>query len=350
MLTYPDFKEKTIVIIFSSKGHKFSFKNDNLMVHDYDDYLILQTTCYKILALWIVGNCTYTSGVLERSKKFGFPILILNYSFRCIGVWNAPTEGNFLLRKRQYDYDQLDIAKHLIHNKLNNQVLLLKSIRKKDADQKNAIISIGTMIDAITEVNNLAQLMGIEGNAAKLYFKNWFDTLKWNGRKPRTKHDPLNVVLDIGYTQLFYLIENMLHLYGFDIYQGVLHRNFYQRKSLVCDLQEPFRCVIDKVIKKAYNLSQFHESDFELISGQYRLNKDRSKEYTSWLLKGILEYKADIFMYCQSYYRAFIRQKPMHEFPIFDIIQSSQKKINPLVISLDEETDEDEDDEDQLPF
>ncbi len=323
MLTYPDFKEKTVLINFSTEGQKFSFKNDNIVIHDSDGNLLHQNSCHKLLSLWVVGNGTISTGLLERSRKFGFPILMLNHSFRCIGAWNATTEGNVYLRKIQYDYDDLIIAKHLIRNKLMNQKALLKSIRKKDTAQKEAITSLSLLLDKIDTTTELTQLMGIEGSAAKIYFQNWFDTLPWQGRKPRTKHDPINVVLDIGYTQLFYLIENMLNLYGFDIYQGVLHRTFYHRKSLVCDLQEPFRCVVDKVIKNAYNLSQLHEDDFTFEKGQYRLDTQKAKAYTKWLLKGILEYKSDIFLYCQSYYRAFIRQYPIESYPEFHIISQS---------------------------
>jgi len=86
MLSYPDFKEKTVVIVFSTEGQKFSFLNDNLIVKDSDENTVLQTTCYRLLALWIVGGCSITSGLLERSKKFAFPILLLSYSFRCIGA------------------------------------------------------------------------------------------------------------------------------------------------------------------------------------------------------------------------------------------------------------------------
>src|SRR5690554_4859658 len=105
MLSYPDFKEKSIVVVFTTDKQYFSFKNDNLVVRDKDDAIILQTTCYRTLALWVVGHCTLSSGLMQRSKKFGFPIYLLSYNFRLLGVWNATTEGNFLLRRKQYNYN-----------------------------------------------------------------------------------------------------------------------------------------------------------------------------------------------------------------------------------------------------
>ncbi len=319
MLSHPDFKEKNIIIVFSEEKQYFSFRNDNLLVFDREDKIILQSTCHRILALWIVGHCSLSSGLMERSKKFGFPIVLLSFSFRMIGCWNAPTEGNFLLRKKQYAYQDWTIARHLVHNKLENQIATLNSIRKKSIACKEAIAALRKYQQQLPFAQELSDIMGIEGVAARLYFEQWFFTLPWKGRRPRAKTDTINVLLDIGYTYLFYMVENMLHLYGFDIYQGIYHRNFYNRKSLVCDLQEPFRCIVDRIIKKAYGLGQIKDEDFVLQKGQYQLAYKKSKEYTRWLMASILEYKSEIFLYCQKYYRCFIQQKPIGEYPIFKI-------------------------------
>ena len=318
MLSLPDFKEKNIVIVFASEGQQFSIRNDNLLVKDKEEKVILQTTCYRVLALWIVGSGSLSSGLMERSKKFAFPIYWLSQSFRLVGQWNSSTEGNVLLRQRQYAYNDWKIAKRLMVNKIENQIVLLKSIRNKPLSTKEAIPMLERYKTSLPFSLELSDIMGLEGIAAKVFFENWYATLPWKGRKPRVKSDFINVLLDIGYTYLFYLVENMLHLYGFDVYQGVYHRNFYKRKSLVCDLQEPFRCIVDSVIKRAYGLGQIKEEDFLLEKGQYKLRYEKSKEYTQWLLKGILEYKADIFLYCQQYYRYFIREKPIEEYPYFE--------------------------------
>lgn len=71
---------------------------------------------------------------------------------------------------------------------------------------------------------------------------------------PRTRADIPNLLMDIGYTFIYNFVEANLNLYGFDIYKGFYHQLFFERKSLVCDLVEPFRCLIDKQIRKMYNL------------------------------------------------------------------------------------------------
>lgn len=76
------------------------------------------------------------------------------------------------------------------------------------------------------------------------------------------KTDPLNVTLDIGYSVLFNFIESFVRIFGFDIYVGVYHRTWFKRKSLICDLMEPFRCIIDHAILLAFNRKQFTIDDF----------------------------------------------------------------------------------------
>lgn len=317
MLSFPDFKAKKIIVIFANYGEHFSFKNDNLLITDSTTKVILQDSCYKIFSIWIVGNCTITTGLLQRSKKFGITILMLNYSFRILGSWNSQTEGNFLLRKKQYDFQNQDLGKFIIHNKITNQLSLLKDTRNKDIETKESIHLLQLYKDKLWETKNIQQIMGVEGVASKIYFKHFFKELSFNGRKPRVKTDPLNVILDIGYTKLFYLIENLLNLYGFDIYQGFLHQNFYKRKSLVCDIQEPFRPLVDKLIKKGFGLKQFKEEDFICKNYQYSLNINKNKYYTDWLLKGILEHKNDIFLYVQKFYRSFIKNDEIKNYPEF---------------------------------
>ncbi|MGA0242299.1 MAG: type V CRISPR-associated endonuclease Cas1, partial [Candidatus Marinamargulisbacteria bacterium] len=297
MLTFPDFKQKQLVIIFGAEGQRLKIKNDNLIVMNKDNEVERQLTGYKVLAVWILGPTSMTSGLMERSKKFGFPIILMSNTFKPLGVWGAGSDGNTLLKSIQYAYDSLDIARHLIKNKLMNQHGLLKTIRKKPSTVKDALKTIQHKIDTVDASETLSELMGTEGYCAKIFFKEWFGSMDWTGRKPRVKHDPTNVLLDMGYTFLFNFVEGLLLLYGFDPYKGVCHQMFYQRKSLVCDLVEPFRCIIDHKVLVAHGLKQIKTDDFEYINDQYRLSFKHAKPYTQFLVEAILERKDDIFLY-----------------------------------------------------
>ena len=321
MLSLPDFKEKRIVLALLSHGDKLSFKNDNVIIKTKEGEIKHQSTCYRLFSLFIVGHSTVTSGLLQRARKFGFSIVLMSHSLKPYALWNAPAEGNTLLRKKQYSYDSLDIAAWIARNKIHNQAQILQKIRKKDDKIRAAIQSLNRHKENLSEKNiSLKKILGMEGNSSKIYFQALFKDFLWKARRPRAKIDITNCLLDIGYTILFNFIEGLIGLYGFDVYKGVYHKEFYQRKSLVCDLVEPFRPLIDYRIRKAYKLSQINKKDFHFSQGQYRVFGKKSLPYLGFFIETLIANKEDIFKYAQSYYRSFIRSKPIEDYPYFVIL------------------------------
>ena len=321
-MSWPDFKYKQI-IIHKTIGEKerLRFRADNLVIEDEEGNVLVQQSCHKIFAVFIVGDTTLTSVIIKKSVAFSFPIILMNHNFKVISRINCAAEGNTLLRRIQYDpsFDNLFVAKELVRQKINNQRNLLSSLRYLSQEDKDVIAKLKEV--DVRSANDIHELMGIEGSASKLFFSAYFRPLGWQRREPRCNRDIYNLLLDIGYTYLFNFIEAMLCLYGFDLYQGVLHTNFYQRKSLVCDIVEPFRCIIDKRLRKAYNLGQIDESDFFFSKGQWSLEYKNQEKYTKLFVRDLMDEKERIFIYCQTYYRWLMKKKSATEFPVFNIFE-----------------------------
>lgn len=318
MMSTRDFEHKQIAFVFTQEGEKISFKNDNLIVTDKDGKIKHQSTCYRLFLLFICGNACLTSGLLERSSKFGFNIVFMNPNLRVTTILPSKAEGNVLLRKKQYTYEKTDIASHIISNKIHNQMFLIKRKRNKTEQEKSIIEKLEQYEKDVLKPDLSGQkIMGIEGISAKLYFKTIFAQYNWKARRPRVKEDMTNCLMDIGYTILFNVVNALLEMYGFDVYVGILHTQFFQRKSLVCDLEEPFRPIIDAELVKAMNLGQVKEKDFWKNQKQFILPWKNSAPYIQLFIKAIMEYKNEIFIYLQSYYRAFMRDKSINEFPNF---------------------------------
>mgnify|MGYP000847117533 FL=1 len=320
MMTVKDYEAKQVAFIMLKEKEKISFRNDNIVVTSVDGQIKYQVTCYKIFALFVIGHFTLTSGLIQRSHKFGFPIYLMTNSMKLYESFGGRMEGNVLLHKHQYAYKGIDIGKHILRNKLYCQRTVLNKLRNKSTEQKEAVRKLDEYIDAVKRYNgDLEGMLGYEGSAARIYFKNYFDTLDWRGRKPRIKPDFVNSTLDIGYTVLFNIIDAMLRIYGFDTYCGVLHRQFYMRKSLVCDIMEPFRPLIDAQVRKAVNLQQCKEEDFQVINGQYLLKWKLNGQYIKFLMEGILAHKREIFLYVQQFYRSMMKGKRPEEYPVFKL-------------------------------
>ena len=317
MLDTPSFVKKQLLFAFLNEGDKLTFLNDNIVIRDSAQKIRYQSTCYRLFALFLVGHTTITTGLIQRASRFGFSIVLLTTGFKQYEIIGSRHEGNTLLHRIQYQYHSLEAARHLLANKIRSQRETLNLQRNKTESVKEAIRLLDDCQAKLPGCVDLNSLMGVEGAAAHAYFPNQFNTFSWTRRQPRVKADWVNSLLDIGYTILFTFIESLLQIYGFDVYCGVMHRQFYRRKSLVCDMVEPFRPLIDQQIKKSINLGQFTAEDFKYLNKQYQLKWERSPQYTQVMLQSLVNRREEIFKFIQSYYRAFMRQKPIDQFPVF---------------------------------
>jgi len=316
MLSYPDFKEKQILLITWEDFKKLALQNDNLVIKDENDKIKNKISIYKIFTIFVVGDCSFTTKLINKLLWFGISIYILGYNLNPKFVISSPLEWNYLLREKQYNFKyNLEYAKQLIYQKTTNQLEVLKKMRNKNLKQE--IEKIKQLISKIENVENPDSLRWIEWNVAKIYFQCIFQEFNWKARLPRTKIDITNFLLDMWYTYLFYFIEANLNLYGFDIYKWVFHTQFFERKSLVCDLQEPFRPIIDKKIKNMYKLKQINEKDFKKRKWVYTLDWQWNKKYSALFLEEILKYKEDIFKYIKWFYLSMIKEEK--HIPIFKI-------------------------------
>ena len=107
-------------------------------------------------------------------------------------------------------------------------------------------------------------------------------------------------------------------MFGFDVYAGVYHRLWFKRKSLICDLMEPFRCIIDNAVRTAFNRKQCAEKDFRNEKGEWRLKFEKNRDYNKLFFDALIPYKTEVFKYVQSYYRCFMQSKPTDYYPKFE--------------------------------
>ena len=322
MFTSKDIEYRSIYVVNCITERDLRVQSGELLLEDLQEGRVLTKLPFqKILALLVIGHIRITTPLIEKCKQNNVALVVLKPTLRPVFYWADSAEANFLIRKRQYEHPKEDItsARILVGNKIANQLKLLQNTRKRDDSTLCAIEMCKEYLDKIRIVSEYAELMGMEGLTAKVFFAVYFQDFDWNGRHPRIKCDFLNATLDIGYTYLFNFIECFVRMFGFDIYVGVYHRLWFKRKSLICDLMEPFRCIIDKTIRTSINRGQFKVSDYKVSKGEYRLKRDESKKYSEAFLEALVPYKMDIFKYIQSYYRCFMGNKNSSQYPRFTI-------------------------------
>lgn len=323
MFTLKDIEARTIFVVNCIEHDKsLRVKNGELLLEEQGEDKTKTLTIFpfqKILALFIIGHISVSTPLIEKCRKFNVALVVMKPNLRPIFYWADAAEANFLLRQRQHSFpkDDLSVARFLVTNKIRNQLTALKKTRKKDELMTSAIHQCETALSLVGNTDDYNTLMGIEGVTSKSYFSAYFQGLMWQGRKPRVKNDAINVTLDIGYTLLFNYIECFVRMFGFDLYIGVYHRLWFRRKSLVCDLMEPFRCLIDHAVLLAFHRKQFKPSDFELTKHEYHLKKGKSADYYRVFFDVLKDRKGDIFRFVQAYYRCFMGRKSVSTYKEF---------------------------------
>lgn len=314
----PDFREKQIVFFRPEFGKDvcLRIKNQNIAL-ERDGKIVNQVATEKALSVFVLGEISFTSVLLRKCLENGVSVFFLKRNLETYATVGAAAEGNYLLREKQYALSSargLTIAKHIVKNKIRNQFRL---IREREGGSRNPAEE--ELLSRLAEAEALQSLLGIEGGASRYFFRSYFSEMNWRRRIPRGKADPENILLDIGYSMLFNYVDSLLRLFGFDTYRGIYHQLFFQRKSLSCDIEEPFRCIIDRKLLKMHNLGQIRKEDFQYSSKrkQYFLGYKESPRYAQLFMEAILERKEEIYSYVRDFYYAILNGTD--DFPEFDI-------------------------------
>lgn len=318
MISLPDFKEKQLLFIRAERGvfNKIKFQNDNI-VFLKGDKVINRASCHKVFGAFVIGDITITSGLMRDGVRNGVSFFFLKDNMETYASIGAAAEGHYLLRSKQYAWNnavEMRMTRLLVANKIKNQSRLLKERKKKTglvADLDATLIAVERAVTSDT-------LRGIEGNASRKFFEEYYGDIGWVRRAPRTKGDMHNILLDIGYSMLFNCTDSLLRLHGFDTYKGFYHKLFFQRKSLACDIMEPFRSVIEKQFLKSWNLGQVDPKDFTLVKGRYTLSYESSRKYAELFMEAIMDHKEDLYQYVHKFYR-YVMNEGLVEFPEFNV-------------------------------
>lgn len=200
--------------------------------------------------------------------------------------------GNVLLRREQYrradNEDQsLEIARVIIAAKVaNSRSVLLRELRNHGENPavEAAIKHLSASRRRTAGARSLAELMGIEGDAAATYFAVFNDLVRsagmlFSGRIRRPPTDPVNALLSFVYSLITQECASALMGVGLDPYVGFLHRDRPGRVSLALDLLEEFRAAwADRFVLTLLNRRQVQLSDFVVEgSGAVRLTDEARK-------------------------------------------------------------------------
>lgn len=318
MIDKNSFKYRKTIFVSSIRGEHIRLRNSNIIIEDKDGKIIGQESCYSIMIVFVFGDISITTAMIKAAKKYGFTFAFMTSMFRTECMIGNIREGQTVLRQRQYEYTGDEFANWIVRNKVRNQYSLLERLVIQHPEYPNILPELKVRIEELENaVFEPDTLRGLEGTFAGRYFRTIFYNEDWKGRKPRERKDFINASLDIGYTMLFNFVETIIRYYGFDLYKGFYHTDYWIRKSLVCDLIEPFRPIIDDVVATCIRQRKIVPGDFYNKNGNLELERKKWPEYQIYFADAVVARKEDIFDFVRKFYRSFANGKPIDEFPKF---------------------------------
>lgn len=250
---------------------------------------------------------------LEESKDVSY----FAPSGRFLGLLRGLPASGVDARLGQYRIFQeqiscLVLAREIVRAKINNQRVLL--MRNGDAGDTD-IDQLRRLRDNTAEACDMQTVLGLEGRAAAIYFKN-FSTMikdtKWaefafTQRNRRPPRDPVNAILSLAYSMLAKELAGVCHTVGLDPFFGFYHHPRYGRPALALDLMEEFRpLVADSLAISLINRGEVAASDFICSSQGCNLNENgRRSFWLAWFRRLEDEVSHPVFKYRMSYRRMF---------------------------------------------
>ena len=230
-------------------------------------------------------------------------LCFLRPSGRFLARVEGQVSGNVLLRKKQYAVSDslevsLPVAKNFVLGKLYNQRKVLQRTLRDHAlliESENFVSAISILkelMQASRLAKDEAELMAIEGNAARRYF-GLFDQMifqnkeefRFEERNRRPPLDRMNALLSFFYVLLANEAASALEAVGLDPYVGFFHADRPGRRSLALDIMEELRPVMcDRLALNLVNRRQISPKGFVIKESGGVLMDDETRKavLTAW--------------------------------------------------------------------
>ncbi|MXX32419.1 MAG: CRISPR-associated endonuclease Cas1 [Chloroflexi bacterium] len=250
--------------------------------------------------LVLLGGAQITTQALDACARRGVRVAALQMSGALRFVVNGPTSGNVHLRTAQFEtvVDEkrsLTVAKSIVAAKLQNsrRVVGRWARDEKGADVADQLASRSTQIAArisrLAEARSANSVRGIEGDAARIYFRAMrlalaSSELEFSGRTRRPPRDPINALLGFCYGMLVTECIGAAQSVGLDYQMGCFHRPRAGRPSLALDLAEELRAISDRFVVSLVRRRQIGPEDFDRSPGGavYLSDDGRTRLLPAW--------------------------------------------------------------------
>ena len=278
----------------------------------------------------LMGNARMTTPCLHALMRREIPVTWHSYGGWFLGHTVGLGHKNVELREAQYRASftpavSLAVARSLVAAKVRNSRTMMRRNWRGDEHERELVLkTLRRLADRTRHARGADTLLGLEGEAAAVYFRAFAGLLRAPAAVPVTDHaqcavhqpsgetapatgagggigaagegapatgaepaadntggatplpafrfdrrnrrpptDPVNALLSFAYSMLTRTFTVTLSAVGFDVYRGFYHRPRYGRPALALDLMEPFRPIVaDSTVLQAINNGEVKPGDF----------------------------------------------------------------------------------------
>jgi len=291
-LIAPDVDTKVLYV--NTPGVSVSRKGETVVVKDKGETLT-EVRIKDLHHLAVFGAAQVSTALIQTLCEAEVPVSYFSMGGWFYGLTRGHGLTNVFTRIRQFARAAdpamaLPLARLFVYGKIRNQrTLLMRNHIEPPAIDLRAMKHAAS---AALSASSRATLLGIEGAAAMVYFRNFngmikasaetdeipgledhrpdvpansqtaftFDFKTRNRRPPR---DPVNALLSLAYSLLARDCTVAALAVGFDPYVGLYHQPRFGRPALALDVMEEFRPIIaDSAVLTAINNRMFSQGDF----------------------------------------------------------------------------------------
>lgn len=303
--------------------HAKASKKGEVLEISVDDKRVSDVRLVELSQLVLMGNVYVTTPTLHELMRRNITISWHSYGGWFLGHTVGTGHKNVELRTAQYQgsFDEqvcLRLAKSIVRAKILNSRTLLRRNWRAGATPDDALKAMQRFAVRASRVSSLAELLGVEGAAAAMYFSHFTGMIKrdteekalafdFSSRNRRPPADPVNALLSFSYAMLVRAWTTTLTAVGFDAYRGFYHQPRYGRPALSLDMMEPFRPLIaDSSVLMAINNGEVRPSDFVSAAGSVNLRPEGRKRFIAAFERRMSqEVTHPLFGYRLSYRRLF---------------------------------------------
>lgn len=274
-----------------------STENRHLVVRR-DTEVLLDLPAVNVDQVMLFGRNAVTPAAWICCAQHGIPVAYLSRMGKFYGRFEPAAHNNTALLATQFAAQasaalDLPLAREFVRGKLANSALLISRYarhRQSENDSRvhEAIKLLRDLMHRTKTATSTEGLRGLEGAGAAAYFAAWRIWLgshwQFGAREQQAGADPINALLDFGYTLLYQSMAGLIQARGLNPWIGHLHRPGSGHMALASDLMEEFRAMaVDSVVLHTCLNQRLSPDDFVNHQGAFTLRTEPAR----WFVREI---------------------------------------------------------------